>query len=201
MKSKKSKRRHLLSRETKEPVCVAWISEAQSGSRIIRCEASQMSGFQLDAPMSAKSQTTIDPRDIFSTRFQTKVMRSKFTFSGLTKESVETSTGEDIFFYMLDIVETGNLEFFSENLYDIFERIPDGKYWIAQNIVSQKWKKRLFLGSIACASENEIERFIKELIETGDLRNFILCPAVELSCKFAVLISDEGSFFLYKKPA
>ena len=48
---------------------VAWISEAQSGNRIIRCEASQMFGFQLGASMPTENNTTTS----FQRRFASKI--------------------------------------------------------------------------------------------------------------------------------
>jgi len=127
-------------------------------------------------------------------------MKSKYEFSGLKKEEpVETGNREDIFFYMLDILENGNLKFSTENFSEIFDIIPDGKYWIAQNIVSRKGKKKLFLGRVVCALKRDIAEFIENLVKVEDLRNFILSPVFACDSKITVLVSDEGLFLLYKK--
>jgi hypothetical protein len=130
-------------------------------------------------------------------------MRSKFEFTGLNKENDPVDGyGDAIFFNMLDIAENGNLKFCTENASKIFNSIPDGKYWIAQDAVSYKGKKRLFLGSgVVCALKEEINKFIEKLIEKEDLRAFLLCPVLENDPEFVVFISDEGVFFLYEKPA
>jgi len=101
-------------------------------------------------------------------------MRSRFEFSGLKKEYVvEAGNGDDIFFRMLDFVKD-NLIFVTDDPSEIFDLIPDGRYWIAQNMVSRKGKKRLFSGSgLVCAFRHDIVEFIKWLIESGDLRNVI----------------------------
>jgi len=127
-------------------------------------------------------------------------MKNMYEFSGLKKEkSVETGKSRDIFFSMLDIIENGNLEFSTENFSEILAIIPDGKYWIAQNLVSWKGKKKLFLGRIACAFKHDIAEYIEHLVKIEDLRNFILCPVFISDSKITVLISDEGLFLLYKK--
>jgi len=57
---------------------VAWISEAQSGNRIIRCGASQMFGFQLGASMPTENNTITS----FQRRFASEITVPYLAASG-----------------------------------------------------------------------------------------------------------------------
>jgi len=126
-------------------------------------------------------------------------MKSKYEFLDLKKEYiVAPGDDEDIFFRMLSIAEHGSLNLVTDHISEINNSIPDGKYWIAQNIESRKGKKRFFLGRVACAFKDEIIDFIERSIKKDDLRNLIIQPIFECDWKFVVLVSEEGSFFLYQ---
>lgn len=126
-------------------------------------------------------------------------MKSRFEFTALKKDDTAEAEGDEgVFFAMLDVVEHGHLILHTENISEAFNLLPDGRYWIAQNVVAYKGRKRWLAGRMARASKEAISDFLVHLTASGDLRDFVLYPAFE-DFALVLFVTDEGVFLLYEK--
>ncbi|WP_408952955.1 hypothetical protein [Lysobacter sp. Hz 25] len=126
-------------------------------------------------------------------------MKNEYRLAALEKEIDETSdeAKSTLFFKMLDTVSDGQLQWMTESVDDLEAAIPDGGYVIAHKHVVAKGKSLLFKGTLARTRKHNLIRFLKQAIDSCDLRELLVAPSFEDEPSFVLHASEDVKFCIY----
>ncbi|MBT2118896.1 hypothetical protein KK141_11275 [Dyella sp. LX-66] len=128
-------------------------------------------------------------------------MKDEYRLLALEKERDEASdeARSMLFFKMLDIVRDGQLQRMAESLDDLDAAIPEGVYVIAHKHVVAKGGSLSFKGVLVRARKQDLIRFLRRAIDSGDLRELLIAPSFEDVPPFVLHAGEDVNFCIYVK--
>ncbi|WP_306353916.1 hypothetical protein [Flavobacterium sp. '19STA2R22 D10 B1'] len=99
---------------------------------------------------------------------------------------------------MFSLVQKGVVKFSTTSIDKLDENLPEGIYYIAHKLVTNKGKLLILKGDIVISRKENIILFLKESIAYEDLRNFLIYPTHDNQQPFVIDVSEDALFNIYR---